>query len=128
MPDGFGHPLLAEFDEDKVMPELGLGNGFRIHFEVVVDQADMSIIGMTGAVGVIMKSQEIGEPGHGGIRVVVIHWIGIITGGGTIAGGWDAGSVWLQIGSFASNGIVGLRVGEWRLGVGFIGAFHAPQL
>ena len=81
--NGFGLPLLLEFDEEEVVAQLGLGEGGGITGEMLVQEPELAIIGMAGPIGVIMQSQQISEPGHGLIRVVIIDGISVVPGRGS---------------------------------------------
>lgn len=87
LPDGFGPPMLLEFDEEKVVAQLGLGEGGGIASEMLVNEPELSIIRMTGPIGVVVQSQEISEPCHGPIRVVIIDGVGVVASGCSNLGG-----------------------------------------
>jgi hypothetical protein len=47
--DGFGLPVLLEFDKQEVVAQLGLIDGGRITGAKLVDQAHLAVVGVTGA-------------------------------------------------------------------------------
>ena len=79
--DGLGSPLFLEFDEQEVLAELGFGDGSRVAAEVLVDEPELAVVGVPGAIGVVAQSQVIGKLGHGGIGVLVIDGVGVVSGG-----------------------------------------------
>ena len=87
--DALGFPMLLEFDKEEVVAQLGLGNGGRIAGQMLVDEPELPVVGVASAVGVVAQSQEIGEPGHRLIRVVIIDGVGVIAGRGPNA--WRRG-------------------------------------
>ena len=89
--DGFGLPMLLEFDEEEIVAQLLLGDGGGVTGEIFVEESKLSIIGMAGPVCVVMQSQEIGEPSHGLIGVVIIDGVGVIAGTGPNA--WRSGGL-----------------------------------
>ena len=80
--EGLGAPMLLEFNEEEIVAQLGLGEGVRIAMAMLVNEPDLAIVGVPGAIGVVMQSQELGEPGHGGIGMWVIDGIGVVPGRG----------------------------------------------
>ena len=84
--DGLGLPMLLEFYEEEVLAKLRLGEGGRIAAEVLVNQPDLAVVGVPGAVGIVAQGQVIGERGHGRVRMVVVDRVGIVPRGGTDQG------------------------------------------
>src|ERR1017187_10343852 len=59
--DGLGLPMLLELYEQEVVAQLRLGEGGWIAAQVLVNQPDLSVIGVPGAVGVVAQGEVIGE-------------------------------------------------------------------
>jgi hypothetical protein len=89
LPDGFGLPMLLEFDEEEIVAQLGLGEGRGISGEMFVEESELSIIGMAGAVGVVAQGQEVSQLCHGRVGMVIIDGIGVVSGRGPNA--WGCG-------------------------------------
>lgn len=51
--DGFGLPTLSKFDEQEVVAQSGLGELGGIAGEVLVDETQLTVIGVAGAIGVV---------------------------------------------------------------------------
>jgi hypothetical protein len=51
--DGFGVPLFLEFDEEEVVAQLVFGEGGGIGGEMFLEEAQLAVIGVTGAIGVV---------------------------------------------------------------------------
>lgn len=62
--NGFWLPILLELHEEEVIPQLRLGDGSRVAGEVLVDQPELPIIRMAGAIGVVAQRQVIREAPH----------------------------------------------------------------
>ena len=84
--DGLGGPLLLEFDEQEVVPQLRLGDGLRVAADVLVDEPELAVVGVPGSIGVVAQSQVLGKPGHRGIRMLIIDGIDVVAGGGPNGG------------------------------------------
>ena len=67
--DGFGLPAFDGFDVQEVVAQLLLGDGGGIAAAVLVDQAELAVIGVPGAGGVEAQGEVLGEAQHRGIRV-----------------------------------------------------------
>ena len=80
--DGLGLPMLLELYEQEVVAQLRLGDGGRIAAQVLVNQPDLSVIGVPGAVGVVAQREVIGELGHGRVGMLVIDRVGEVPRGG----------------------------------------------
>ena len=80
--DGLGIPVLLELYKQEVVAQLGLGDGGRIATQVLVNQPDLSVIGVPGAIGVVAQGEMIGELGHGRVGMLVIDRVGEVPGGG----------------------------------------------
>ena len=126
--NGFGLPLLLEFDEEEVVAHLGLGEQRRIAAEVLVNQAQLSVVRVAGAIGVVAQAQPLGKAGHGLERMLVIDGVDEIPWSGSDGGGrwWWRGCLSRVRGLGASERLGVLEVfgmnGVW------IGAFHAPPI
>lgn len=75
-----------EFDVEEPLAQLGFSQRGRIAVEVIVDQAQLTIIGMAGAIGVVTQRQQVSEPGHRVVRMAVIDRVDILTTGGADEG------------------------------------------
>lgn len=76
--DGFGLPTFAEFDEEEIVPDLHFVQRRGIGITKFLNLPDLKVVGMPGAVGIIVKREQIGDPRHGWKRMFVIDRIGII--------------------------------------------------
>ena len=74
--------MLLELYEQEVVAQLRLGDGGRIAAQVLVNEPDLSVIGVPGAVGVVAQREVIGELGHGRVGMLVIHRVGEVPRGG----------------------------------------------
>jgi hypothetical protein len=126
--DGLGLPVLLEFDEEEVVAELGFGEEGGVEVEVLVDEAELAVVGVACAAGVVAEGQGFGEAPHGVVGMAVVGGIDQILGGGADGGGrgsrrtWDRG--FLDLGASQGGGVaevVGMN------GVDF-GIFHAPPI
>ena len=61
LPDAFGLPVLLQFDEKEILAQLGLGDGGGITGQMLVDEAELTIVSMAGPVGVVTQRQEVRE-------------------------------------------------------------------
>ena len=80
--DGFGLPMLFEFNKQEVVAQLRLGDDSGVTGEMLVDEPDLAIIGVACSIGVVVQSQQVGEPGHGLVGVIIIHGVGVVSSGG----------------------------------------------
>jgi hypothetical protein len=54
--DGFGTPPFFELHEKEVVAQLGFSDQSRIAFKMFVNEPELAIIGVAGAIGVVMQS------------------------------------------------------------------------
>jgi hypothetical protein len=71
----FGLPVLAELDHEEVVAQLSFGERDRIGAEMLVDQPQLAVIGVPGAIGIVTQRQQLGEAGHRFVGVLVIDGI-----------------------------------------------------
>ena len=76
--NGFGLPVLLELDPEKVVAQLAFGERHRIGAEMLVDQAQLAVIGVPGAVGIVAQRQQLGEAGHRLAGMLVVDGIDIL--------------------------------------------------
>ena len=112
--DGLGLPMLFEFNEQEVVAQLGLGNESGIGGAVLVKEPELAIVGMPGAVSVVMERQEISKPGHGGVGMLIIDGIIVIAGGGSDA--WGRGGPGAPLAPF-NDTLWAVSPGELRVAV-----------
>ena len=74
--EGFWLPALLELYEEEILAQLGFAERGRIGGEVGVENSHMTVIGVSGAVGVVAEREEIGKLSHGGVGMFVIDRIG----------------------------------------------------
>ena len=55
LPDGFGLPVLLEFDEEEILAQLGFGERGGIGGEVGVEESNTTIVGVAGAISVVAQ-------------------------------------------------------------------------
>ena len=123
---GFGLPLLFQLDEQEVVADLGLGELGRIDGEVFVHQAQLPVVGVAGAIGVVAQGQGLGVARHRLVGMLVIDGVDEIPRRGS-----DGGGRWWRRGYPVGFGRRGLLLGPDVLEVFgmkgiWIGAFHAP--
>ncbi len=97
--DGLGLPMLLEFDEQEVVAQLGLGNARGITGAMLVQESKLTIVSMAGPIGVVMERQEVSEPGHGGVGMLIVDGIIVISRRGPDA--WRYGGPGAPLGLFA---------------------------
>lgn len=124
--DGLERPVLLEFDEEKVVAKSGLGDAYRIEAKVLVEESQLAVVGVTGAVGVVTKGERRGETPHGFVGMLVIDGIDEVAWGA--ANGGDRGQRprrrrrMLRLGASQGVGVAKvLRMDGVR-----IGTFHTP--
>ena len=107
--DGLGLPVFFEFDEKEVVAQLGFGEGSRITSEVLVDEPELTIVSMAGAIGVVMQSQQVSKLGHGRVGMLIINGIGVVSGRGPNA--WRKGGLGSPLALFGDGlGLLDARV------------------
>jgi hypothetical protein len=80
--DGLGCPMFFELYEKEVVTQLSLGDGGRVAAEVLMDEPELAVVRVPGSIGVVAQSQVLGEPGHGGVRMLIIDRVDIVSRGG----------------------------------------------
>jgi len=90
LPDALGPPALLELNKEEVVAQLGLAQGRGVTAEVLVDQAQLTVIGMTGPIGVVAQSQKLGEAGHRLVGMLIVDGVDILPSG-RANGDWDGG-------------------------------------
>ena len=126
--DGFGPPMLLEFDEEEIVAQLSFGEAGRIAAQMLMHQAQLTVVGVAGAIGIIVQGQELGKARHGIVGMAVIHGIGVSPGRSghhRRAGGFALPLVARRVGDIAlprGGGTLEVAVaGEGRIAV-----FHRP--
>ena len=80
--DGFGCPMFFELYEQEVVSQLRLGEGGRIAADVLMDESELSVIRVPGTIGVVAQSQMVSKPSHGGVRLLIVYRVGVVSPGG----------------------------------------------
>jgi len=80
--NGFGTPPLFELHEKEVVAQLGFSDQSGIAFKMFVNEPELAVIGVAGAIGVVMQREELGKAPHGIEGMGVIDWIGVIASRG----------------------------------------------
>lgn len=62
--NGLGLPMLAQLDHEEVVAQLGLGERKRIGAEMLVNQPQLAVIRVSGAIGVVTQGQQLSEASH----------------------------------------------------------------
>ena len=70
-----------------------------------MNEPELAVVGVAGAIGVVAQRQVLGKPGQGGVRVLVVNWVGVVPRRGPNAG----------------EGLRGPRAGVLGLNVGVVG-------
>ena len=89
MADGFGFPVLLQFDEKEIFAQLGFGDRGWITIEMLVNEPQLAIVRVTRSIGVVTQSQQIGKLGHCRVGMFIIDGIGIVARSGPNAGRRD---------------------------------------
>jgi hypothetical protein len=126
--DGLWLPVLGEFDEDEVVAQLILGKEGGIAGEVIVDEADLTVVGVACAIGVVAQGQLLGESRHGGIGMVVVDGVDEIPWSGTNGGGrrWRGWRT-RRVAGLGRTECLGVLNVFGMNGMG-IGIFHTPRI
>ena len=74
--------MFFEFDEQEVVPQLRLGDSGWVAANVLVDEPQLAVVRVPGSVGVVAQRQMLGEPSHRRVRMVIVHRVGEVSGGG----------------------------------------------
>ena len=80
--DGLGCPMFLELNEEEVVAQLSFGNVGRVAAHVLVDEPQLTVVGVPGAIGVVAQRQVIGKARHGGIRMLIVHRVGKVASRG----------------------------------------------
>lgn len=60
-----------------------MGEERRVRTEVFLDEPQLTVIGVTGSIGVVAQGQGLGETVHGLVGMPVINGVDIVPGGGS---------------------------------------------
>src|SRR5215467_8204612 len=80
--DRLGPPALLELYKEEIVTQLSFGERGGVAAKVLVDKPELAIVGMPGSVGVVAQSQVVGKRGHGGVRMLIVNRVGIVSRGG----------------------------------------------
>jgi hypothetical protein len=80
--NGFGLPALLQLHEQEIITQLSFGDRGGITLEPFLDQTELTVISVAGAIGVIAQGQQGRKARHGLVRMRVIDGIGILASGG----------------------------------------------
>lgn len=89
--DGFGLPMLFALHEQEVIAQLGFGDRCGIAAQLLVDEPHLAVVGVTGAIGIVAQSEQLGEAGHRLVGMGVVDGVDIFPTGG--ADGLEVGVV-----------------------------------
>ena len=66
----------------RLWSELGFGEMFGIGLKIFVDQAQVAVVGVAGAIGIVAQGQQVGEADHRIARMLIVDRIDILAAGG----------------------------------------------
>ena len=93
--DGLRPPVLLQLDEQEVVAQLDLREESGVDGEVLVDESELAVVGMPGAIGVVAEGESLGKLAHGVVGMLVIDGIDEVPGGGAEGRGWR---LWIRSG------------------------------
>ena len=76
LPHGVGLPVLFEFEKKQILADLVFGEQLRIAAKMLLQDAQLAVVGVAGAVAIMTQRQQLGVAGHGVVGMVVREWIG----------------------------------------------------
>ena len=89
LPDRLGLPPLDVLDVEDVVAQLRLRNQGGILARMLLDQAQVAVVGMPGPIAIVPQVEQLGELGHRGEGMGVVHRIAMDTSSFGTAGRED---------------------------------------